>query len=590
MIGTYNIGGTNDVKLLSRPHVLQWMSTTQVLCLQESRSLLQDPLRGLLADTHGLPVVSVNCGRQGRAGSGLAIYVASGLLPHTRVLDVDAACGRYAAVRVDVAGHAIAVVNVYVPFALVHAARSDAHHLGPLEALYNEIQELVMTYLEKGMHVVVAGDLNAWVGALEDRQFESGGDPVSGFPARSPDVSHPSDVSGGLLVDMCVSTSLLLCTGRFGDSPVQASYVRAGACTRVDHILVSAGLFPVVASHTVRSDLQLADDHLPLAVSMILPCLHPPSAPPAAALERVVWDPSKAAAYANALEVDAIAASGLQECLGAIAAGEAALAVTRLHDAMKRAALVAGMRVAACSSPHSAPTRRRFPAWFDLECRRAYAAAAAAAPPQGAPPSRGLLRALLRRKKLQHAQAVLWPRWVAMAGCPAAFWRQLRHVRAPPRPGLGCPDVHEFTEHFAGVFGGPGVPDDIVDIQQQPASSVVDDLFSSDAVVGALRGVRSSAAPGLAGIPAQAFTYDPVLHCVTPLLRLVFTLGREPGPMQEGVLTPLFKQGPRYVTGNYRPIVVNSVLHKIYANVIRQELHSHISADPDVFRRQAGFQ
>lgn len=376
------------------------MSTTHVLCLQESRSLLHDPLHGMLADTHGcLPVVSVSSGIQGRAGARLAIYVASPLLPHTHVLDVDDAHGRYAAVRVTFPEHDIAIINVYVPFVLVQTARSDpSHRSASLEHMYDDLQRLILSYLARGMQVVVAGDFNAWVGSLEDRHLGDDGAPMSGHPARSTDVSHACDVSGELLVDMCMATSMLLCTGRFQDSPVVPSYVRGGACTRVDHVLVSAALFHVVGSHRVCTDLLLTDDHLPLETSLMLPHVLSPSPSQVDIMERLVWDPSKAGAYADALVQDAEAAGNLQRSLTATSAGNAEYAVTCLHTAIKRAGLVAGMHVAVSPTP-SSRGRRKFPLWFDHECRQAYAAAAAAAPHQGVDAQRRL-RTLLRRKKI----------------------------------------------------------------------------------------------------------------------------------------------------------------------------------------------
>lgn len=60
--------------------------------------------------------------------------------------------------------------------------------------------------------------------------------------------------------------------------------------------------------------------------------------------------------------------------------------------------------------------------------------------------------------------------------------------------------------------------------------------------------------------------------------------------MQTAMLTPVYKRGDFVRAGNYRPIVVSSVLHKLYARCVGVRMQSHCDESPgDMFVRQAGF-
>ena len=77
------------------------------------------------------------------------------------------------------------------------------------------------------------------------------------------------------------------------------------------------------------------------------------------------------------------------------------------------------------------------------------------------------------------------------------------------------------------------------------------------------------------------------------ILRAVHLAGKEPAEMSLALLNPIYKRGDHSQEVNYRPIVVSSLLHKLYANCLgsgvyvahTQYSHQH----GDMFPRQAGF-
>ena len=172
---------------------------------------------------------------------------------------------------------------------------------------------------------------------------------------------------------------------------------------------------------------------------------------------------------------------------------------------------------------------------------------------------------------------------------PAYFHRQLQHK---PRQHLPVP-LHDLTAHFVGVFEGQGVAVLVPGGQHgQPATEAeAAHVFSGDNVAQVLKNLRNVAAPGADGLSAQFFKVPEVRDQLTAVLRLIYQSGVEPEAMNTGILVAAYKgRGSMLDPASYRPLVISTVLHKLYAGCIKlASLYDLEERMDEVMPTQAGF-
>jgi hypothetical protein len=224
---TYNVNGCGDRK---RADVFDsWkelFSTYDLVLLQETRSVLQDPLRDLLAATH--QVVSYNALEHGStAGYGLAVYYRRGMqVTASHVSDY------VIWVRVQVGQRVVMVACVYVPL--------DRNKGDPV---WDHLQASIHRYQASGAEILVAGDLNAHVGGREDRQMLEDGSPAAEVCPRGVREGEVENAYGAAVLELCQATGLVLLTGRGpgcqAPQEVAISYAHNNGSSRPDHVLCS---------------------------------------------------------------------------------------------------------------------------------------------------------------------------------------------------------------------------------------------------------------------------------------------------------------------------------------------------------------
>ena len=531
-----------------------------------------DPLSGWLEATH-VPFVARPPGAlHGRAGSGLATYVQRQYRAGARA--VPHPSGLVLGLTLKVHRAILHVFNVYRP-----PSRS-------FEDLLDAMDDCMrICGVQPGHGVLVCGDFNAHLPAADDRPVGPDGALQGAFPARAP-TPGPANAAGGDLVDWCRASGFVLLTGRLQDGPGQAASSSTRGNTRCDHCLVSVPTQGWVHEHRVLA--VEGSDHKPLHTVLRCPRGQEQAGAPASGLlplpRRLVWAPSRAEAFEDALEANPAVLSQLEGCADACEAADAAGAVHALHEALYAAAEDAGMR---CSRPRpgGGGRHRRHQPWFDDECTAARVALHA----YGRQPPPAVVKqyeTLLRRKKRQHGR-VMYRRFMELDRRDRRwFWQQ---VRAPRAPSL-CPDPAATSAHFASVFGGPS-PSPVQGPPHPSPLVTATDVIFDEAVCAAVKAVRNGSAPGAPGVPSQAFKCVGVRRQVEDVLTCVYASHCEPAAVQEGLLCPIYKQrGSPLEPVNYRPIVVSSVLHKIYAHCLLRALRKHLEGlSGTLFPRQAGF-
>ncbi|MFM7642504.1 MAG: reverse transcriptase domain-containing protein [Cyanobium sp.] len=569
---SFNVNGTSEVRLAARDWWRSLFVSYPVVCLQETRSVHVDPLLGCLEATHVPYVAHPPDAMHGKAGIGLATYVRREFQPGARA--VPHPSGLVLGLTLQVQGTVLHVFNVYRPPSKALATLLDA--LDDCMAICGVLP---------GQGVLVCGDLNAHLPADDDRPVGLDGSLMGQFPVRAP-APGLANADGRDLVEWCRASRLLFLTGRLQDGPVQAASSSTRGHTRCDHCLVSIPTYAWVQEHRVEH--VLGSDHLPLHTLLAVPAAGNGNREPASVAQGlqplpsfIRWAPHRAEQFDEAVASHPDVATHLTACRTACDTGDAAAAVQALHGAMYAAAAASCMPIGPLPAGALSRHRRHQP-WFDDEC----SAARIALREYGAAPPAAVLKhyeALLRRKKRRHGRRA-YQRFMQLDQQDRRyFWTKMR---GPRKPGV-CPDPDATTAHFASVFGGASPAPQVCPVAEADHQS----LINEEAVQAALAAIRGWSAPGAPGVPAQALKCSGVRPYVEAVLRCVHASNQEPPVLQEGLLCPIYKQrGSPLEPVNYRPIVVSSVLHKVYAHCLLRALHEHLGDQFDtLFPRQAGF-
>ena len=149
----------------------------------------------------------------------------------------------------------------------------DSHHsvqLGQRSAQVRfESLAARIAQLSSGKHVLLAGGLNARVGAASQPWITELGGGIS-VQLQNSDITVNGH--GCKLLRLCEETTMVLRTGRAtGDTPAQPSFGARSSTepSRLDHALVDCSLFPAVQSSKIGAHRH-ESDHFPLELQLLL--------------------------------------------------------------------------------------------------------------------------------------------------------------------------------------------------------------------------------------------------------------------------------------------------------------------------------
>ena len=410
---------------------------------------------------------------------------------------------------------------------------------------------------------------------------------------------------GRAFLGMCEEAGLRVCTGLVeGDHLAAPTFKQRGACraTRLDHVAISAALWPSV--HSVTVGTQLGSDHWPLqlqlqadAFRMVQPALS------GSVRARRVWRSGARDSYA-ALIASAQVQDRIQRCVVQAAAGQAELAISGLHAAIGAAADAAGLRKRKPQQQHARP---RAP-YFDAECMALKLHVRAAYRRREDVHQLELdYHSLVRSKRRRHELAAL--RSLVASRCLQSrpFWRELR-FRGAELP-LALRSVDCWGPFLAGVAdSGVGdlatLPTTAYPFLAAGASVELEAAITPGEVLEALHKLNNGRASGALGLPAEFLRYAQagaaagshsgasehlLLAALTAVLQAAFTAGRLPAQFNVGLVTPIFKKGDELDTNNYRPITVLEPIMRLYASILNARLVQYTESQGVRVEEQAGF-
>jgi hypothetical protein len=110
-------------------------------------------------------------------------------------------------------------------------------------------------------------------------------------------------------------------------------------------------------------------------------------------------------------------------------------------------------------------------------------------------------------------------------------------------------------------------------------------------VIEAVNALKPGKAAGIDGLPAELFKFSPksLIDLLVSLFNAILTAGRFPVQWATGLIVPLFKKGSRDDPGNYRAILLISVMCKDFSGVLLNRLNFWADATNFFCQEQAGF-
>jgi exonuclease III len=441
-------------------------------------------------------------------------------------------------------------------------------------------------------YAFLGGDLNSRVGPLPP--MAPGGDPNVNPHGRQ-------------LLRAVHKLGVYICTGRvMGDIPAGVSYhgTRRSAATRLDHIIVSPNLIPHLQDSCIDRE-RSESDHFPLCASLSIP-IHPTPCPSSDQgghpLSQISWCQFARDRYVQALEGDEL--NLMSQCEQAVDDEDIKSSIHCLYALIKDAAKKAGMHDQNKRYPHKGHRRQHQP-FFDQECRalkREVWRYGMLTKWRG-DEFRRLERkyhAIVRRKKRAYQAQKLKTLIHQKHFNPHRFWKTLRRDKDRlPEP---LKDVSAWDSYINSLASGLGneEPAQGLPIGAYPPRQVPEDHghdhcdelnapFTVEEIDLGLRALANGKSPGKDGYPTELFRYaQPLTHPGDPYSRNmlshviadIFTMALRqrtiPAESNVCLVTPVYKKGDAYDTGNYRPIAVGESLMRLYANVLNARLVSYL--------------
>ena len=480
------------------------------------------------------------------------------------------------------------VASVYLP-----PAGSSQLQPHSISSRFSSLREAVLMAQGLG-YVILGGDFNAKVADMDDvllpdRQFLED----SGLPCQRGCSHLVQNLHGQLLFDLCLSTSLLLGTGRLsGDAVASASFSRGGSGSRLDHFVMDRCTLARVTTSTVEAQ-RYDSDHKPLVLSLPLVAAAAaaaagPVAPalPGRPLPNLRWDGSKKSQYAAQLRGQAPA---IARCQGLVDAGQLDSAFQELGSVLVGAAVTAGCK----SCPGSGRLRAcKDKPYFDQECRllRAKFRYALRHDPDSVRVLARRFSFVIRRKCRQHRQRQTPILLRHLRSNHKVFWQKLNARSSALPAALSAHSA--WTSFHANLCSPPAVrlrpvPQPATGSQPGPPLEDLEGDISLAEVKKALPRLANGKATGQAGWPAELLRYAAyhvqledgskfkvwlLAPLLTALLNACFTKGVLPAGISSALVTPVHKKGCTMDPSNYRPIAVGEPLYRLYTIILNARL------------------
>ena len=562
-------------------------------------------------------------------GHGVAMLVHNSIrdftTEHLVSNDIQAVWLQTAGGLFNVAGKVI-LGGVYIPPQGTHSAQA-------IEEWYSDLLMEFCDATQQAEHVIIMGDFNAHLPATSEFRHDHC-DLLERFPAlklkrlqqsrqgrdgrRQP--PQRQNRAGALLCEIASAGPMIITTGRGKGDVGQHTFQQQA---RTEHILVDPDLYEQITQISVDANM-VASDHRPLMCRFnttdFLKGVADPTLPGQQQQQqqqqrsqppgdcggniKLSWKSDQQNAYTACLQQDPLQ----QATMAAIQGGSLDAANATLLGWITAAALDSGM---AREAGHHRPTPSRnpgqpkryvLPAWYNDECKtaRAYLQGAIR---RGDTHVTGFLRKhynnLVRRIKRRYTRAQALILIAKLRARDKAAYKKLRQQQSRGTTPLSLDRLNQYMkDHYRATTGEEHMGRDAwFGTGDQPAPDI--DQFT-EWVRKHVNNLSHSAC-GFDGLPAEFIRHARTKDCkgicgpnvlipvIASLFHAVYESGRCPVAWKVARLCPLYKKGDLLNPDNYRILAVNSVLYRLYANVVREIVTAWCVEHKKVPEEQFGF-
>ena len=178
------------------------------------------------------------------------------------------------------------------------------------------------------------------------------------------------------------------------------------------------------------------------------------------------------------------------------------------------------------------------------------------------------------------------------------YARSKSKLKTPVGPflanGVAVEDPKEKANLLKRQFESVFVNDDFVpsptdtEINRSPLSEIT---FNEEDVLKTMKALREGAAAGPDEIPAILLKKcaEHLKYPITLLWRKSTEQGCIPPILKAGLITPIYKSGPRSMEQNYRPVSLTSHITKIFERIVAKKLKEYLEANSLFNEGQHGF-
>ena len=103
---------------------------------------------------------------------------------------------------------------------------------------------------------------------------------------------------------------------------------------------------------------------------------------------------------------------------------------------------------------------------------------------------------------------------------------------------------------------------------------MINDVFTTDEILYAIRSLKNHKAPGIDGIPAEMIKYCQVelIDLITDIFNYIVENRNFPDIWAEGLRSAIFKSGSRHCADNYRGITIWCIFAKLFETAVNNRL------------------
>ncbi len=180
------------------------------------------------------------------------------------------------------------------------------------------------------------------------------------------------------------------------------------------------------------------------------------------------------------------------------------------------------------------------------------------------------------------------------------FWKNWNTLYRPQKEELAIQNENTWRTHFENLYKtietNPARNEiktklEILKEKIKDNQNPLDFPITENELTDRLHALKPNKACGIDGILNEMIKYtnDKFKTAITKLFNIVLSVGYFPDTWNQGLITPIFKQGDKFEPNNYRGICVNSNLGKIFCSIINIRLQNFLKTHKILEKSQIGF-